>query len=169
MNDAVTATGESATGPFRRSEHSMSHIVYGLILAVATLGELIDHEVDALDGAAALYATGLVLLAAHLFSDVMARMIAREEDVRLASVLSIGKEDASVALGGLAMGTAMLVAHLAEADPSTAMSACFLGAMGWLAVQTFVALRQDRIALRFTMAVLAVALAAVIVALENMH
>jgi hypothetical protein len=169
MDEAITAGGPTSAGPFRRSEHAMSHIVYGLILAVSTLGELIDHEVDARDGAAALYATGLVLLAAHLFSDVVARMIAGNDDVRLGSVIRIGTEDLSVALGGFAMGSAMLVADLVEADPSTAMTACFLGAMGWLAVQTFIALRRHSYALRLTMATLAVVLATVIVALENLH
>ena len=146
----------------------MSHIVYGLILAVATLGELIRHEVDALEAAGGLYLVGVVLLAAHLFSDVLARLLAQEE-MHLRGVLQIGYADLAVALGGVIMGTTMLIAHLVDADASNAMTACLVGALGWLGIQTFFALHRHRPVIRLLMSVVAVLLAGVTVALENLH
>ncbi len=168
MSEISTSPGPAGARHFRRSEHALSHMVYGLILAVATLGELIRHEVDALEAAAGLYLVGIVLLAAHLFSDVFARLLA-EERMHLRGVLQIGYNDLAVAAGGVIMGTTMLIAHLVDADASGAMTACLIGALGWLGIQTFFALHRHRVAIRVLMSVVAVLLASVIVALENLH
>jgi hypothetical protein len=173
MNDSYAAAeptaAEEGTTLFRRSEHALSHIVYGLILALAALGELINHEASAGEAALALFGTGIVLLAAHSFADVLARLVATSGDVGFLGVVRIGRHDLAVALGGFVMGAVMLLADLADADADRAMVVCLVGALGWLALNTFYALRDHRLALRLPMTVAAVLLAGIIVTLENLH
>jgi hypothetical protein len=49
---------------FARGESALAHAVYGLILTMATLGELLDHDVSARTSVAWLLGSGVVLLAA---------------------------------------------------------------------------------------------------------
>ena len=61
---------------FDRSEIAIAHAVYGLILTLATLGELLHVDTSSRLSVAWLLGAGAVLLAAHLFSDLLAHVAA---------------------------------------------------------------------------------------------
>lgn len=152
---------------FLRGEDTLAHTVYGLILTLATLGELIHHEVSAGVSAAWLLGAGAVLLAAHLFSDVLAHVAATHEDPNLREVLSIGGADLSVTTGSVVAALVMIVAAVADLDSEASLTWCVALGLVALAVLTYYALSNHRVALRVLMAGVAVALGAVIVLLEN--
>lgn len=168
MSDAP-ARGEP--GPrrslFMRSELSLAHAVYGLILTLATLGELIHHEVSA--GAAVLWLLGAggVLLAAHLFSDLLAHVAATQDDPDWTQMVSLGREDVAVAAGSVAAAAVMAVAAIADLDAGRALTACVLLGLVSVAALTFHATDHHRLVIRIAMSATACGLSAVIVLLEN--
>ena len=147
----------------------MSHTVYGLILSLATLGELLNHRSPADEAAFWLFGTGAVLFAAHAFSDTLARLVAADGEVGARGVMSIGRNDLAVSLGGFAMGATMLVAYAAGIESLLAMRLCLVAALAWLALTTWNALSHHRSAIRLGMTLGALCLAVVIVGLENAH
>ena len=82
-----------ASGPeppiVRRARTFLSHAVYGLILTLATVGELIRHGSDARESVAWVLGAGGVLLVAHLFSDVLAETAATQRDLSRADLLRV--------------------------------------------------------------------------------
>lgn len=152
---------------FRRGEDALAHTVYGLILTLATLGELIHHEVSANVSVAWLLGAGAVLLAAHLFSDVLAHVAATHEDPKWRDALTIGRADLSVTVGSVVAALVMAVAAIADLDSEAALTWCVALGLIALAALTYHALSNHRIAARLVMAGLAVVLGAVIVLLEN--
>jgi hypothetical protein len=152
---------------FSRGEHVIAHTVYGVILTLATLGELIHHEVAAGTSVAWLLGSGVVLLAAHMFSDVLAHVATTQEDPRWRELLSIGRADLSVATGAVVAALVMAVAAIADLDSEASLTWCVALGLVTVAALSFYALSNHRVALRFLMAGLAVVLGAVIVLLEN--
>ena len=65
---------------FKRGEVALAHTVYGLILTLATVGELINEEVTAGVAVAWLLGAGAVLLGAHLFSDMLAHVATTRDE-----------------------------------------------------------------------------------------
>jgi hypothetical protein len=62
-----------------------------------------------------------VLLAAHLFSDLLARLASTQDDPKWSEVTSIGHEDVSVAYGGLGAAVIMGVAAVARLNGERAL------------------------------------------------
>jgi hypothetical protein len=152
---------------FRRGEDALAHTVYGLILTLATLGELIHHEVSAAVSVAWLLGAGAVLLAAHLFSDVLAHVAATQHDPNWGEFLTIGRADVSVAAGAVASAAVMAIAALADLDAQNALVACVVLGLVAVAALSYHAASHHRIAVRVGMAGLAMLLGAAIVLLEN--
>ncbi len=152
---------------FRRGELPLAHTVYGLILTIATVGELIHHEVSATASVAWLLGASAVLLAAHLFSDVLARLAATQDDPKWSELISIGHEDVSVMYGGLGAAVIMAVAALADLDSENALHVTAGVGLVALAALCFHGLSHHRPLPRLAMTVTAVAFGAVIVLLEN--
>jgi len=152
---------------FRRGEDALAHTVYGLILTLATLGELIHHEVSAGVSVAWLLGAGAVLLAAHLFSDVLAHLATTHEDPNLREALSIGRADLSVTVGSVVAALIMTVAAIADLDSENALTLSVALGLVALAVLSFYAVSNHRVGVRLIMAGVAVVLGALIVLLEN--
>ena len=153
---------------YRRSEVALAHAVYGLILTLATLGELINYEVTAGVSVAWLLGAGAVLLLAHLFSDLLAHVAATEDDPDWSEIVSIGREDVAVTGGAVGAAVVMAVVWLADLDAERALVGCV--GLGLLAVGTlsYLALPQHGRPLRLVMGAAAVLLGVVIVTLENL-
>jgi len=171
---AMTSTDASSSGRparrrslFRRGEDALAHTVYGLILTLATLGELVHHEVTAGVAVAWLLGAGAVLLAAHLFSDVLAHVAATQQDPNWREVLTIGREDVAVTAGAVAAALIMAVAALADLDARAALIWCVGLGLVAVAALSYYATSQHRMVVRVVMAGLAALLGAVIVVLEN--
>lgn len=152
---------------FGRGEDALAHAVYGLILTLATLGELIHHEVASGVAVAWLLGAGVVLLAAHLFSDVLAHVAASREDVDWRAILTVGREDLAVTVGAVASALLMTVAALADLDTRDSLVACVVLGLVAVAALSFSASSAHRLVVRLLLAGLAAALGAVIVVLEN--
>jgi uncharacterized membrane protein len=155
------------TSIFRRGELPLAHTVYGLILTLATVGELIHHEVSAVPSVAWLLGASAVLLAAHLFSDVLARLASTQDDPNWSELISIGHEDVSVVYGGLGAAMIMAVAAVADLDSENALYVVVVAGLVALAALCLYGLSHHRPLPRLTMTVTAVAFGAVIVLLEN--
>lgn len=155
------------TSIFRRGEVPLAHTVYGLILALATVGELIHHEVSAAASVAWLLGASAVLLGAHLFSDVLAALVATQDDPNWSEIVSIGNEDVSVVYGGVGSATIMAVAAFADLDSENALLVSVGAGLLALAALCFYGLSHHRLLPRFLMTATAVAFGAVIVLLEN--
>ncbi len=160
-------TGSSKTSIFRRGELPLAHTVYGLILALATVGELIHHEVSAAASVAWLLAASVVLLGAHLFSDVLAHVAATRDDPNWSEIVSIGHEDVSVVYGGIGAAAIMAVAAIADLHSENALVATVVAGLVALAALCFYGLSHHRLAPRLLMSATAVAFGTVIVLLEN--
>ena len=145
----------------------VAHAVYGLILTMATLGELFDHEVPAGESALWLAAAAGVLLGAHWFSDTLAHVAATRSDPDWPEILRIGHHDIIVAAPGVAMAAVMVVAELAELDAEGFLLACMVAGLLALAMLCLYATAQHQAITRVVITVGAVAFAAVVVVLEN--
>lgn len=152
---------------FKRGEVALAHTVYGLILTLATVGELIHEEVTAGVAVAFLLGAGAVLLGAHLFSDVLAHVATARDEPDWPEILSIGREDVSVVSGAVAAALIMTVAALADLDSEGALVACVLVGLVALAALCFYGLPQHRLSVRVVISAVGVAFAALIVLLEN--
>lgn len=152
---------------FRRGENALAHTVYGLILTLATVGELIHHEESAGASIAWLLGAGAVLLAAHLFSDVLAHLASTRDDPDWSATLRIEREDVSVTIGFVGAALIMALAAVADLDTQGALYACV--AVGLLAVGafSFYATANHRLLTRVLASGGAAALGAVIVLGEN--
>ena len=152
---------------FKRGEVTLAHTVYGLILTLATVGELLHEEVTAGDSVAWLLAAGAVLLGAHLFSDALAHVATTRDELDWSEILSIGREDVSVVSGALGAALIMAVAALADLDSEAALVTCVVVGLVALAALCFYGLTQHRLVVRLSMSAVGVAFGAVIVLLEN--
>jgi hypothetical protein len=156
-----------STSIFRRGEVPLAHTVYGLILALATVGELIHHEVSAAASVAWLLGASAVLLGAHLFSDALARLASTRDDPHWSEIVSIGHEDVSVVYGGLGGAAIMAVAAVADLDSENALLVSVGAGLLALAALCFYGLSHHRLLPRLIMTAIAVGFGAVIVLLEN--
>ena len=152
---------------FRRGEDALAHVVYGLILTLATVGELIHHEESAEASIAWLIGAGVVLLAAHLFSDVLAHLAMTREDPNWSETLRIGREDVSVTAGFIGAALIMAVAALADLDTQGALYTCVVAGLVAVAALSFYATAHHRPATRVLMSAAAAVLGAVIILGEN--
>ena len=152
---------------FDRSEIAIAHAVYGLILTLATLGELLHVESSSRLSVAWLLGAGAVLLAAHLFSDLLAHVAATREDLRFRDIISIGSEDFAVVWGFIGAAVLMGIAALGDLDAERALSICVVLGLISVAGLTFYATTHHRWWTRIGMSFTAVLLGAVIVSLEN--
>jgi hypothetical protein len=152
---------------FRRGESPLAHAVYGLILTMATLGELLEHHVSAGTAVAWLLGSGAVLLAAHLFSDVLARVAASRDAPVWNEILRVGKHDAAVTIGAIVAALAMTAAAVADLDTERSLTACVIAGLIALGVLTAYATVHHRRSIQIAMTVTAVMLGAIIVLLEN--
>lgn len=152
---------------FQRSEVTLAHAVYGLILTVATLGELIHHEVSAQAAVLWLLGAGAVLLAAHLFSDVLAHTAAAQNDPDWSEIISVGQEDLSVVAGSVGAALVMAIAAIADLDSQRSLLVCVVLGLVSVAALTYYATLHHRLPIRLAMSAVATALSIVIVALEN--
>jgi hypothetical protein len=152
---------------FRRGENTLAHAVYGLILTLATVGELIHHEESAGASVAWLIGAGAVLLAAHLFSDVLAHVASTRDDPDWSETLRIGREDVSVTVGFIGAALIMAVAALADLDAEGALYSCVAAGLVAVATLSFYATANHRPATRVLMSAAAAVLGAVIIVGEN--
>lgn len=152
---------------FRRGEDALAHTVYGLILTLATVGELIHHEESARASVAWLLGAGAVLLAAHLFSDVLAHLASMRDDPNWSETLRIGREDVSVTIGFVGAALIMVIAALADLDTQGALYVCVAVGLVTVATLSFYATVNHRLATRVLTSTAAAVLGAVIVLGEN--
>jgi hypothetical protein len=152
---------------FERGESALAHAVYGLILTIATLGELVEHDVSAGHAVAWLLGSGAVLLAAHLFSDVLAHVAASRDDPVWNEILRVGHHDAAVTYGAIAAALAITAAGVADLDTERALTVCVIAGLIALGALTAYATAHHRRPIQIAMTVTAVVLGTVIVALEN--
>ena len=152
---------------FQRGESRLAHAVYGLILTIATLGELVEHDVSAGHAAAWLLGSGAVLLAAHLFSDVLAHVAASRDAPVWNEILRVGHHDLAVTYGAIVAALAMTVAAVGDLDTESALAVCVVAGLIALGVLTAYATAHHRRSIQVAMTVTAVVLGAVIVLLEN--
>ena len=139
-----------------------------MILMLATVGELLHHGESALASVAWLIGAGAVLLAAHLFSDVLAHVASTRDDPNWSQTLRIGREDVSVTVGFIAAALIMAVAALADVDARGALFICVAAGLVAVAALSFYATANHRPAARVLMSVAAAALGAVIVIGESL-
>jgi hypothetical protein len=165
--NAQPVTESRRRSVFRRGEDSLAHTVYGLILTLATVGELIHHEESAGASVAWLLGAGAVLLAAHLFSDVLAHLASTLEDPDWSETLRIGRADVTVTIGFIAAALVMAVAALADLDSQGALYACVVVGLVAVAALSFYATSNHRVLTRVLMGSAAAVLGAVIVLGEN--
>jgi hypothetical protein len=152
---------------FSRGEVGLAHTVYGLILIVATLGELVHYESTSKAAVVWLLGAGAVLVAAHLFSDVLAHVAATQNDPQWSELISIGREDMAVGVGAVGAATIMAVAALADLDSERALTVCVVLALVAIGAITIFATPQHRTSTRLLLSGAAVLLGSVIVLLEN--
>lgn len=151
----------------RHSQSWLAHAVYGLILAIATAGELLHHDVPARQSTIWLLGAGLVLLAAHLFSDVLARTAANQSDPGWREVVRIGRHDLAVLPGYVGGAAIMAVAAVGELDSARALWVCVAAGLLAVAVLSYYATVHHRLILRLVMSFGAMVLGALIVTLEQ--
>jgi hypothetical protein len=152
---------------FRRSEMVIDRLVYGLILTLATLGELIRQEVTAGLAVAWLLGAGAVLLAAHLFSGALAHVAKTQTDPDWSEMISVGRQDVSVIAGAVGAALIMAIAAAAELDAGDALVVCIALGLVAVAALSFHATLHHRLLTRVLMSSAAAGLGAVIVFLEN--
>jgi hypothetical protein len=152
---------------FRRGEDALAHAVYGLILTLATVGELIHHEQTAGASVAWLLGAGVVLLAAHVFSDVLAHVASTRAEANWSETLRIGREDVSVTAGFVGAALIMSFAAVAGLDAEHALYACVAAGLVAVAGLSFYATANHRLVIRVLLSAAAGLLGAVIVIAEN--
>jgi hypothetical protein len=165
-SDSITGSSESVS-VFGRAETVLAHGVYGLILTLATLGELLNHHSSASESAGLLLGAGAVLLAAHVFSDVLAKTTATRSDLSWSRVFGVGREEIAVTYGFVGAALIMAVAEVADLDVESALG--FSIAVGLLSVAglSFYATAHHGPLVRVFAGATAAVLGAVIVTLEN--
>ena len=161
----VTTERRRATS--RRGEDVLAHAIYGLILTLATLGELIHLEESAGGSAAILIGAGSVLLAAHLFADVLAHLASTRDDPTWSATLRITRADVAVTFGFIAAALVMAFVWLTDLDSQTALSVCLVVGLVAVAALSFHATAHHRLATRVAMGAAATTLGTVIVVGEN--
>ena len=152
---------------FRRGESVLAHSVYGVILTMATLGELIHQEVSAGTAVAWLIGAGAVLLVAHLFSDLLAHVAATRDDADWSEIVHIGRHDLSVTAGAIGAALIMTIAALADLDSQSALVTCVVIGLIALGTLSLYATAGHRWWTQLAMSASAVGLGAVIVVMEN--
>jgi hypothetical protein len=145
----------------------MTHAVYGLILALAALGELLVHEIPAGESAVILLAGGAVLLAAHLFSERLGHLAATQEDLHWRDAVRIGRSTISVATGWVGAAALMGFAAITGIDSNRMLVVCIVLGLVAIAHMSFVASAKHRLMTRVVMSAIAVVLGVVIVLLES--
>lgn len=138
-----------------------------MILTLATVGELIHHEVSAGASVGWLVGAGLVLLAAHLFSDVLAHLASTRVDPKWSETLRIGRAEVAVTVGFVGAALVMAFAAIADLDAEGALLFCFGSGLIAVAALSFYATANHRLVIRVLMSVAAAVLGAVIVLGEN--
>ncbi len=156
-----------AASLFRRREQPLAHTIYGLILTLATVGELLRHEVSASSSARWLLGASAVLLAAHLFSSVLAQVASTRDHPTWSEFITIGHEDISVVYGGAGAAAVMAITAAADLDSQNALALTLVIGVGALAALSFYGLRHQQLIPRVLMTAAAVVLATIIVVLEN--
>ena len=96
---------------FRRGEDALAHTVYGLILTLATIGELIHHEASAEASIAWLIGAGAVLLALAARRYPFFPAECRGDEAALLQLAQplIRPSDVTVCLGGLSDSARLLI------------------------------------------------------------
>lgn len=157
-------TGRSV---FRRGELPLAHAVYGLILTLATVGELIHREGSATASVSWLLGGSAVLLGAHVFSDLLAHIAAARDDPNWSEIVSIGHEDIAVVYGGIGAAMIMVVAAIFDLDSENALIASVGVGLVALAALCYYGLSHQRPLIRLVVSAASVGFAIVIVGLEN--
>jgi len=152
---------------FQRSEDALAHTIYGLILTIATVGELIHHKESAGASVAWLLGAGAVLLAAHLFSDVLAHLASTRKDPTWSATLRISRADVAVTFGFIGAALIMVIAELARLDTQRALYVCVAAGLVAVAALSFYATANHRLLTRVVMGAGAAALGAVIILGES--
>ncbi len=142
-------------------------MVYGLILMLATVGELIHHEESAGTSVAWLLGAGAVLFAAHMFSDVLAHLASTLEEPDWSETLRVGRQDVSVVIGFVGAALVMGIAALTDLGSQSALYTCFVVGLVAVAALSFYATSNHRLVTRVLMSTAAAAIGAVIVFGEN--
>ena len=114
-----------------------------------------------------LIGAGAVLLAAHLFSDVLAHVASIRDDPEWSETLRIGREDVSVTIGFIGAALIMAVAALADLSARGALFVCVAAGLVAVAAMSFYATANHRPAARVLLSVAAVRIGAAIVVGEN--
>ncbi len=161
-----TASGDPQS-VFPRGESWLAHAVYGLLLTMATVGELLRHEIPAWSSTGWLLGAGAVLFASHMFSDVLAQVTARRTQPDWSGVLRVSRHDAGVTVGAFGAALIMALAAVANLDAQAALQVCLV--VGFVALGTLplYATAHHGWWTRVRLSVGAVGLGAVIVLLEN--
>ncbi len=152
---------------FPRSESSLAHGVYGLIITIALLGELLHEDVENGEAALWLLGGGAVLLAAHVFSDAIGHVAASQEEPSWTEIFRIGREEIAVVSGAVGGAAVMIVAAAADLDNHRALVGCVVLGLATLAYLSQGAASHRGPLRRLIVAALAVGLGTVIVLLEN--
>ena len=160
---AKPALGSRRRSIFHPGEDALAHTVYGLILTLATVGELIHHEASSGSSVAWLVGAGAVMLAAHLFSDVLAHVSSTRDDPKWSETLRIGRADLSVTIGFIGAALIMAASALLDLDTEGALNACVLVGLVFLAGLSFYATSNHGLLIRLLMSSAAAALGAVII------
>ena len=159
---------ESARPPTsRHTEDALARTIYGLILTLATVGELIHHNESAGASVAWLLGAGAVLLAAHLFSDALAHLASTHNDPTWSATIRIARANVSVTLGFLGAALIMAIAGLADVDTQSALIACIAVGLVAVAALSFYATAHHRLLTRVVTGSAAAVLCAAIVLGEN--
>lgn len=163
--------GQSSSGGrqsvFRRDEVALAHAIYGLILTLATVGELIHHEESAAISVAWLLGAGAVLLGAHVFSSVTAHMAAIREDPNWSEIMSVSREEVMVVAGAVGAALIMTVAAIADLDSEGALLTCLVVGLVSVGALTYYATVHHSWVTRLAMSAVGVGLGILIVTLEN--
>lgn len=147
----------------------MAHVVYGLILTIAALGELVDQRIEAYDASVWLLAAAAVLLAAHVFSSGLGHLGAVGGDPAWTDLLRVGRHELSVTAGSVTAALVMAFAGLTGIDAERALVACSAGGLVALFAISLRATTGHRWVVRLTMGVVATVIGGVIVTLENTY
>ncbi len=151
----------------RLGESGLAHLVYGLILTMATLGELVDHHTEAYEASRWLLGAAGVLLAAHVFSSGLAHLAAAGENPDWRELVRVGRHELSVTAGSVTAAAVMVIAGVTGMDAERTLTACVVGGLVALFAISFRASTGHRWVVRGGMSTLAALIGGIIVTLEN--
>ena len=123
-----------------RGRTTLSHAIYGLILMVAELGELLEYRVEPSEAALWLLAGGLALLLVHVYSGTLGTAAMSQSPVSVRTVTEQFVEEGPVAVGFAAAAIVLLSTGAVGFDLavsygiSIAAALIALGGLGALAV-----------------------------------